>query len=1199
MLFANLDLFGQTTFTNPVPPSPESAKIAQFSLAPPKLYTGTHSVNLPLYSFDFDGKQIGLSLSYHGSGVRVAEDAGIVGLGWAIAPPGNVHRSIKGFDDLGKSPNRYFFGHLNDYIPIPESWNYSWWDTYLVGARKDTEPDIFSYSFLNTSGKFFLKKKTNSGSAVEIVKLKPNGDKIVFDEITSTLTITDSEGFIGLFSIKEYSTSVSGNCTSYSNCPETGIDFLDILKSGGRAINTWHLSKIISPKGKELSFFYDINSTNGFSDYMSISQPSWSEQNSVSSSNFVETENSKSFGRTINENIYLTSITSIDLDLKIQFNYGTRGDIQSLDAAVNAAYGSWRTQINSHDRGGYSGTPKNPQKLQSIAVTNLNSSSLLNFPITFTQSFFNGSTITPSMSRLKLDQVLIGDQKYKFQYFEGLPSKSSRGIDYWGYYNGRNSNSTLLPVVSTNSNFGISYLANYGDYLFYQNPNRSPDFIYGQAGLLHTVVYPTGGRNVVEYESHDYKMVGGEIPTPYTASRQIHARDAPQTYTTYYAGYGTNGCSAITFTLTVRCGNYCNPAYPPHSCSGTQPTCTVAVADHNKVAAEVIGPNNQVVAQILYSQLWALNTNIDEMTFVFPNHPISGPFLPAGNYTIKAYGITENSVSRYYGSAKVELSSNCQSPSGTTAPIVNQKAGGARIKTSTLFNENMNLIERKRYEYKMFSNAGQAASQSSGKLVNPLMQFSQFSMGTGVLFYHYTSGSALENGNAAQGSHIGYKEVRVISEGKNGISNGYEDFRFRNLTNKYESYDQYNAILGTRFISFEDENGLDSAFSGSNSQAVVLEENFPSHIKVQPQTFNAVKLTYRGSGRPETTFYNFKSEGWQLYSKITYKEGFQSHEYYEYNNYGQLKKLTTYNSGGKTIIINKKYPLDTSSPSGIIATLHSKNIVGQPYETQETVNGQTTSATGILHKTVTIGGTVTPVLSKIFSHNTDVAFSSSSGNSFAGGYFEAKDITIYDSKGNPIEILDNQLKKSALIWGYNLIYPIAIVDNASTNQISYTSFETNEKGGWTYSGTPVNSSSSKTGRKNYNLSTGAITKSSIPTGSYKLSFWARTASGTTNWMFLGVSESLTTSWKLIERTVTSTSIDIPTGSIWIDELRLHPSSSLMTTSTYDPMVGATSVTDASSKTTYYEYDLLGRLIRIKDQDGYILKQFQYNYSNPN
>ena len=49
--------------------------------------------------------------------------------------------------------------------------------------------------------------------------------------------------------------------------------------------------------------------------------------------------------------------------------------------------------------------------------------------------------------------------------------------------------------------------------------------------------------------------------------------------------------------------------------------------------------------------------------------------------------------------------------------------------------------------------------------------------------------------------------------------------------------------------------------------------------------------------------------------------------------------------------------------------------------------------------------------------------------------------------------------------------------------------------------------------------------------------------------------------------------------------------------TYDSLVGVTSITDEKGITSYYEYDKYNRLIQIKDYEGNILSETQYNYKN--
>ena len=64
----------------------------------------------------------------------------------------------------------------------------------------------------------------------------------------------------------------------------------------------------------------------------------------------------------------------------------------------------------------------------------------------------------------------------------------------------------------------------------------------------------------------------------------------------------------------------------------------------------------------------------------------------------------------------------------------------------------------------------------------------------------------------------------------------------------------------------------------------------------------------------------------------------------------------------------------------------------------------------------------------------------------------------------------------------------------------------------------------------------------------------------------------------------------------IDEVRVYPVDAMMTTYTYKPLVGISSETDPSGRTTFYEYDIFGRLKSVKDEEKKIVKVYQYNYA---
>ena len=66
----------------------------------------------------------------------------------------------------------------------------------------------------------------------------------------------------------------------------------------------------------------------------------------------------------------------------------------------------------------------------------------------------------------------------------------------------------------------------------------------------------------------------------------------------------------------------------------------------------------------------------------------------------------------------------------------------------------------------------------------------------------------------------------------------------------------------------------------------------------------------------------------------------------------------------------------------------------------------------------------------------------------------------------------------------------------------------------------------------------------------------------------------------------------------LQSLRTGLPGALVTTYTYSPLTGITSETDPKGQITYYQYDAFQRLQVILDNDGNVLKTYNYQYQNP-
>ncbi|MCE2733150.1 MAG: RHS repeat protein [Flammeovirgaceae bacterium] len=297
---------------------------------------------------------------------------------------------------------------------------------------------------------------------------------------------------------------------------------------------------------------------------------------------------------------------------------------------------------------------------------------------------------------------------------------------------------------------------------------------------------------------------------------------------------------------------------------------------------------------------------------------------------------------------------------------------------------------------------------------------------------------------------------------------------------------------------------------------------------------------------------------------------------YDYYPDNQIGLITTRNSSNEIVSTEFVYP--TASISPYMTNLRSANILNEVIEKKIKRNGSLinkeinnfNSFNGLIRKSQILSGP--NANKKIMNFNN------------------------YDSLGNPLEIEDSDGINQSFIWGYNSTLIIAKASNALSTEIAFTSFENeNNEGGWTFNNSI--SSISKTGNFSFN---GSSISKVLPNGNYILSFWAKR--NLVNGNITGAVNLNITSddWAYYSFSLSNVnSINISLSNVLIDELRVYPQGSQMSSFTHKPLVGVTSVSDENGIITYYEYDEQNRLQNVRDNRGNIVKNYIYHFKGQN
>lgn len=195
----------------------------------------------------------------------------------------------------------------------------------------------------------------------------------------------------------------------------------------------------------------------------------------------------------------------------------------------------------------------------------------------------------------------------------------------------------------------------------------------------------------------------------------------------------------------------------------------------------------------------------------------------------------------------------------------------------------------------------------------------------------------------------------------------------------------------------------------------------------------------------------------------------------------------------------------------------------------------------------------------------------------------------YDSKGNLLEMSDKVVTTSYLYDKYSNVMAQAL--GAGSGAFGYTSFESDDKGGWLYNA------------PNAEIKAGGVTGShcfsgiAVFQGGGKVSLWAKgKGSITVN----NVNQIITPEWKHYEWDNFSYNgyLVVNTNGNKIDELRVYQGGQI-TTYAYDSFGNVVGSSDKSKILTKYEYDSFNRLKNIKDSNGNIVRNYKYHrYNQP-
>ena len=465
---------------------PQSMNFMKYGNTPVNLFTGTLSMDIPIYTYKDKDFELPISIGYASTGLTPNVPTGQLGIGWFLNAGGGVSREVQGVPDdasqeelISQSQNGikgyYYMHRIQDLdTSILTSNSHYLYSAFLIqnlidsttaDGRKyyeyfETRSDVYTFKFGPHKGTFLLGPQQK----IHVFNSdRPHGEyKIEFLPIDSLgfkgMVITTGDGY-------KYTFGGVSQLAMHSR-PQTATQALDgyLCLRNTNYKTSWPITQIEAPNGRKITFQYDSSIPDSCF-YAAYSMPvlyslSPIKEDKENNYDYFQTSGYSIFTPK-NQYIKESRLISIDIDgrVRIDFSYG-RKQVELIKDLAQAEL-------------------KNRGRIESITVRKIDGSNtdeiLKECKFTYRYSHPSGS---PMLFLKKIH--LSGEGDYTFDYFNEddiFPFHGIEKVDLWGYYNA-----------------GIENGAIY---------NSQPHMQSARYGMLKKITYPTKGYTRFEYELHD------------------------------------------------------------------------------------------------------------------------------------------------------------------------------------------------------------------------------------------------------------------------------------------------------------------------------------------------------------------------------------------------------------------------------------------------------------------------------------------------------------------------------------------------------------------------------------------------------------------------------------------------------------------------------------------------------------------------